>query len=626
MSITVNGIPENFTISIPEGPIINSAKVTSDGGVPVVINLPIDAVVGDVITVAIDGSAPISYTVTGSDVANNKASVLLPTTDINLAGQGTAVVTSSYTNAIGNSATPVTTNVMVDTIAPATTVTPVGDATKTGTDATDRAGIITVNGEVAATSVITLTGQDGAISKTITNDGTSLPVVLTDSDLGILGDGLVEVSVVTSDTAGNVTISPDLSDGDFILDTITPAAPIGSLNPSSDSGIKGDSLTNDNTPTISGIGGTPGDMIKLFDSHGNMIGSTIVEGNGTWSITPTSPQTDGINTFTITATDPVGNVSVDANLSITIDTVAPVVNQAPDMTDETDTEINDDNITSNARPSFEIPAIAADERPILYIDGLIINTIFDADANILTPVNPLMTGQYNVSYSIEDAAGNLSDKSPALAFEVKNDTDVLFEQLVSDPENTKGSIIPTHHLNQPAIRLSGMNKNINEHSTPTKITKYRINNPSGFSISNMDKVNRLSDDLVGLAEDIDPDLYVQNAIRDLSISIEEQTFVQKAVQQSQEESQVRTINLAEFNSANPLIHAFFDPFTVSFSLITRTASVDDSTTLKTQSAAPNQPVQIDPQSSEIDPVDLNKTDAAETKVNNTPKENVEASD
>lgn len=564
VSITVNGIPEQFTVSIPEGPIINSAEVSSDGGLPVVINLPIDAVAGDVITLTIDGSAPISYTVTSIDTANNVASVLLPSNDISAAGQGSAVITTTYTNAVGNSAPPVITNVTIDTIAPATSVNPVGDTVKTAAAATNSAGIITINGEAGTTSVITLTGQTGAINKSITNNGTSLPVVLTDSDLAILGDGLVEVSVVTTDTAGNETIVPDLADGDFMLNTTAPAAPIASLDPSSDAGIKGDHLTNDNTPTISGIGGTPGDVINLFDINRNILGTTIVGENGTWSITPTSPQPNGINTFTMTATDPVGNVSTEAAIVITIDTVAPDVNQAPDITDETDTEVNNDNITSNTRPSFEIPAIAADERPILYIDGLIINAVYDADANTLTPVNPLMIGQYHVSYRIEDAAGNLSDTSPALAFEVRNSNDVLFEQLVSDPEHPNNFMIPTRDSIQPSITATKeIKQSMSNNYLEVLSTKRGIY--SGLDLSSLanDDSGKLSDDLTGSTKEIDPSLFVQNAIHGLNLSPQPQIFVEKAVTQSQTESQLRNANLSQFINTTTMMSNALDPFAVS---------------------------------------------------------------
>jgi hypothetical protein len=60
--------------------------------VPVTVALPANAAVGDVITVSIDASAPISYTVLASKLTTLSASVLIPTADIVAAGQGGALL------------------------------------------------------------------------------------------------------------------------------------------------------------------------------------------------------------------------------------------------------------------------------------------------------------------------------------------------------------------------------------------------------------------------------------------------------------------------------------------------------------------------------------------------------
>ena len=122
---------------------------------------------------------------------------------------------------------------VIDTIAPTVVVTPVGDANKTSTEATSAAGIITVNSAAGSTSVVTLVGSAGTVTKTIVNDGTAKPVVLTVGDIATLGDGAVEVTTVTTDTAGNVTTTADVNDGDFILDTAAPVVvvtPVGDGN------------------------------------------------------------------------------------------------------------------------------------------------------------------------------------------------------------------------------------------------------------------------------------------------------------------------------------------------------------------------------------------------------------
>jgi hypothetical protein len=109
-------------VSVPEAAGGINATEAADG-VPVLVTLPAGAVAGDVITVSIDGSTPVSYTVTAADVAApaTPISVLLPAADITAAGQGPATITTTYADAAGNAAAPVTTAVDIDTIAPGST-------------------------------------------------------------------------------------------------------------------------------------------------------------------------------------------------------------------------------------------------------------------------------------------------------------------------------------------------------------------------------------------------------------------------------------------------------------------------------------------------------------------------
>jgi hypothetical protein len=92
----------------------------------VLVTLPAGAVAGDVITVSIDGSTPITHTVTAAEAAApaTPISVLLPATDITAAGQGPATITTTYADAAGNAAAPVTTAVDIDTVAPPAAPTP----------------------------------------------------------------------------------------------------------------------------------------------------------------------------------------------------------------------------------------------------------------------------------------------------------------------------------------------------------------------------------------------------------------------------------------------------------------------------------------------------------------------
>ena len=89
------------------------------------------------------------------------------------------------------------------------------------------------------------------------------------------------------DAAGNVatTTLP------VTIDTQAPTPPAGVLDTASDSGITGDSITNDNTPAISGTG-NPGDTITVTSPMGEVM-TTLVAANGTWQVTPTVALPEG---------------------------------------------------------------------------------------------------------------------------------------------------------------------------------------------------------------------------------------------------------------------------------------------------------------------------------------------
>jgi hypothetical protein len=114
--------------------------------------------------------------------------------------------------------------------------------------------------------------------------------------------------------------APDSRSGTLV--SVAPSAPAGlTLAPASDSGVKGDDITNVTIPTITGTG-VAGDTVTLHDGA-TAVGSATVAANGSWSI-GTSALAPGGHTLTATQTDAAGNVSAaSAALSLTIDTAPP---------------------------------------------------------------------------------------------------------------------------------------------------------------------------------------------------------------------------------------------------------------------------------------------------------------
>lgn len=82
--------------------------------------------------------------------------------------------------------------------------------------------------------------------------------------------------------------------------------------------------TNNPTPAITGNGGTPGNMITLYD-NGVLIGSTVVDESGNWTFTP--PElAHGMHTFTATESNGSDKVSaLSALFELNIDLLPPDV-------------------------------------------------------------------------------------------------------------------------------------------------------------------------------------------------------------------------------------------------------------------------------------------------------------
>ncbi|MEW5562732.1 Ig-like domain-containing protein [Enterobacter asburiae] len=86
--------------------------------------------------------------------------------------------------------------------------------------------------------------------------------------------------------------------------------------------LKG-TATDDNTPTFSGNGGTPGNTVIIYD-NGKQIGQTIVDKDGRWSFTPEQPLADGSHNVTLVEKAADGTTSApSAGFDFTVDTVAP---------------------------------------------------------------------------------------------------------------------------------------------------------------------------------------------------------------------------------------------------------------------------------------------------------------
>ncbi len=121
---------------------------------------------------------------------------------------------------------------------------------------------------------------------------------------------------------GQVTIGeqPILLMTPGTIDTTAPGSPaITSF--STDSGVVGDHITNDNTLTLTGTA-EASSTVKIYDGA-TLLNSVTANGTGAWSYT-TAALANGAHNLTATATDAAGNTGAASTaLAVTIDTTAP---------------------------------------------------------------------------------------------------------------------------------------------------------------------------------------------------------------------------------------------------------------------------------------------------------------
>jgi hypothetical protein len=325
-------------------------------------------------------TATISLTINGDGVVEADETVVL-----NL---------GSPTNAtLGSPATHTVTIQDDDVAPPAPTIT----SPTAGSLTNDNTPTITGTAQVGATVEV----FDGVASlgTTVATGGawTLTPAALT--------DGSHTVTAQATDGAGNT--GPPSSGVTFTVDATAPAAPVVTAP-------TGGSLTNDNTPTITGTAEPNASVAVLVDA--GSVGTVSADGAGVWTYTLTAEQalTDGSHTVTARATDVAGNTGpLSAGVPFTVDATAP---SAPVITSP-----SSGSLTSNNTPTITGTAEANASVAVL-VDAASVGTVSADGAGVwtytLTAEQALTDGSHTVTARATDAAGNTGPLSAGVTFTV----------------------------------------------------------------------------------------------------------------------------------------------------------------------------------------------------------------
>ena len=238
-----------------------------------------------------------------------------------------------------------------------------------------------------------------------------------------LTDGNHSITVSQTDKAGNVSEPSD--EREFIVLT-EPPGKADTPSVIDDNGpvtgpLKPGDVTDDTKPSFSGEG-TPGNTIVIKDND-KEIGSVIVDDEGKWTYTPDKDLSEGEHNVEVIEEDPLGNVGQPSDpIQIIVDTTPPARPDRVDAEDNTGPitgQLKGGDVTDETRPVFSGKGEPGDTVTIYDGDEVLGSTVIDDEGNwSLKPEKPLGEGDHSITVTQTDKAGNTSDPSEALEFEV----------------------------------------------------------------------------------------------------------------------------------------------------------------------------------------------------------------
>ncbi|KJI58030.1 adhesin [Enterobacter kobei] len=405
--------PITFTVDTTPPLAPGNLVVSNDGG-----SISGTAEPGSTVTIR-DGNV-----ILGTSVADSEGNFTLTLTPPKLNGE---TLTANATDAAGNTG-PATAAAAPDTTPPQTpvivsviddvqaTTGPVGQNGLTN----DRAPTLNGTGEPGSTITIS-NGSDilGTVNVPSSGLWSFTPPVP-------LPNGTYVLTATATDAAGNpsgqsnawtITVDGTAPDAPVITQVVddAPGGTLGSLNLND--------TTNDATPTLSGT--AEANATVTIRADGVVIGTTVADGLGAWSFTPSTPLGEGPHALTAVATDAAGNTSgVSNSWGLIIDSVAPatpVITQVVDDAPEGLGALNPNDSTNDTTPTLNGTAEPGSTVTIR-LDGADLVTV-PVGSNgtwTYTLTAPLGEGPHSFTVVATDAAGNTS--LPSTGFNVIVDT------------------------------------------------------------------------------------------------------------------------------------------------------------------------------------------------------------
>ncbi|WP_080460159.1 BapA/Bap/LapF family large adhesin, partial [Enterobacter cloacae] len=398
---TVTGTAEpgsTITLKDANGNVIGTGKTGSDGNFTVSLGTPLT-----------NGE---QATATATDAAGNTS-------------PGTTLNAPDITAPDAPAITSVT-----DDIAPQTGVVSNGGSTN------DQRPQITGTGEAGSTVTI----YDGGVAigtAVVASNGT-----WTFTPSAALSESTHQITVRATDAAGNTgpaspvfTLTVDLTPPDAPT-AIVLADDTGQIRGTITSGMS----TDASLPILAGTG-EPGGTITIYD-NGVVVGTTTVQPNGTWSVTPNGPLPDGAHSITVIETDAAGNQSAASQpINFTVDTTPPTAPSNLVVSDDGGT------ISGTAEPGSTVT--------IREGDAILGTTVADSQGDFSLTLTPPKVNGETLTANATDAAGNTGPTAPAIAPDLTPPQAPVIVAVIDDEQATIGPVGHNGLTNDTTPTLNG---------------------------------------------------------------------------------------------------------------------------------------------------------------------------
>jgi len=325
--------------------------------------------------------------------------------------EGEQTYSVTVTDEAGNESDPTPVTITVDSggVTPPTVTSPIS-----GTAINDPTPTISGTAEPGALITVTLEPTGTVLCTAVADPSGNWTCTPTTP----IPDGDAEIHVVAGDGAGHES---DPTVVVVTVDTIPPAPPVVT------GPISGTVIT-DPTPVFTGTG-EPGGTVNIYDDQGNVVCTTTVNPDGSWSCTPDDPLDEGEQTYSVTVTDEAGNESDPTPVTITVDSggVTPPTVTSP----ITGTAINDPTptISGTAEPGALITVTLEPTGTVLC------TAVADPSGNwTCTPTTPIPDGEAEIHVVAGDGAGHVSDPTVVI---------VTVDTIPPDPPVVTGPISGT---------------------------------------------------------------------------------------------------------------------------------------------------------------------------------------